>query len=100
MARVDINRILRSNPRPCKYGAPLGASSYHAGGDVKLYVQRVRLVDGCYAADGTYWGGPSDLWCAFAVDDSARLYVRAPNRTATITELLKDWTFNVHRMRA
>lgn len=97
MARIDINKILRGECRPARYGAPMGARSFHEGNDTPLYVQRVRFSDGCYAPDGTYWGAPANLYCAFDTDGTARLYARAPSRAAAIVELRKDWVFNVHR---
>lgn len=52
--------------------------------DELLYVQRIHLVDGDYAPDGTYWGRTEDaLWCVFS--DMNRIYVRAKNRKEAIT---------------
>lgn len=89
--KLDINHILRQNPRQLRRGggAPLGASDQYDG-HIVLYLQRVRLgVDG-YAADGTYWGknkGAPYLWCAFNPDTATapaamgtRLYIHAWSR--------------------
>lgn len=82
----DINQILKKDPVWSARGAPLGQHSWRDSYS-PLYLQRVRLVDGDYAADGTYWGAPADLWCAFNGTDElfvagagTRIYVRARNR--------------------
>jgi len=87
--KTDINHILRQNPRTSRRGAPMGDSGFYDG-SVVLHLQRVRLVDGDYGADGTYWGGgygTEPLWCAFnkanAEYDTAmgtRVYTRARSR--------------------
>lgn len=86
----NINQILRqpSNSRDCSRGAPLGDSDVYDG-STKLHLQRVRLVDGDYGPDGTYWGGGSiPLWCAFNPTNDkcdaamgTRIYVRARSRS-------------------
>jgi hypothetical protein len=82
----DINQILRKDPVWCGRGAPMGRSDWH---DSKspLYLQKVRMVDGDYAPDGTYWGSGTPLWCAFnGTDDrfvagaGTRIYLRAIDR--------------------
>jgi hypothetical protein len=94
----NINRILRSelargwcgDPRR---GAAMGDASRKAENAGKLYLQRVRFVDGDYAGDGTYWGGGSPLWCAFdgADSDATRIYVRGDNRVAAIQAVCEDF---------
>lgn len=76
----NINKILKADPRSSKYGAPLGDADRFDNGDELLYIQRVAMIDGDYAPDGTYWGGyPSKpLYCAFS--DMNRIYVRAMGR--------------------
>jgi hypothetical protein len=81
MSTPNINKLLRARPRPCKYGAPLGASDRtDAAPDAQLYCQRVTFTDGDYAPDGTYWGGPADLWAIFSADLATLQYLRAPSR--------------------
>lgn len=91
---MNINKLLRDNPRPCRYGAPMGAVSYHDD-DAPLHLQRVQFVDGDYSPDGTYWGGGGvPLWCAF--NEGSRVYVRAWTRAEAIAEVLEfapDATF-------
>jgi len=80
MTTPDINRYLRQHPRNSKYGAPMGARSVCADDDQRLYLQRVYMVDGDYAPDGTYWGGGRDvepLYCAWSPDGATTIYVRA-----------------------
>lgn len=92
MKTPDINQILRDAPRSGRYGAPMGASDVYPVNEPwpRLLLQRVRFIDGDYAADGTYWGGgrgTEPLWCAFngAGGDylpgmGVRLYVRGYHR--------------------
>lgn len=90
MPTPDINAILRRNPVNGARGAPLGAASY-ADSHERCYLQRVRMIDGGYAADGTYWGGgrgTEPLWCAFTEDGETRLYVRARRRYDAVRELI------------
>jgi len=58
-----------------------------------LHLQRVRFVDYCYGPDGTYWGGPADMYCAFSSDgaQATRIYVRAKSRAAAKAAILADW---------
>ena len=87
MATPDINQILRNDPRHVKYGAPMGARDRldedwdHSE---PLHVQRVRLVDGDYGPDGTYWGASEKaghVYCAFNTNAMrVRIYVRAHTR--------------------
>jgi len=83
---ASINKLLRSNPRSCTYGAPMGAHS-RDDADSPLLLQRVRLDNGGYAHDGTYWGYGAPLWCAFNAEDTqyapamgTRLYIRGSTR--------------------
>ena len=86
---MNINKLLRENPRPCRYGAPMGAVSYYRDPD-PLYLQKVRMVDGDYAPDGTYWGGGGmPLWCAF--NDDSRIYIRAWTRGEAIAEVRREF---------
>ena len=82
----DINRLLRARPRPCRYGAPLGASNYDdAPPDARRYCQRVRFVDGDYGPDSTYWGsGGGPLYAVFTADLETLCYYRAPTRAAAL----------------
>lgn len=84
----NINAILRKNPVNCRYGAPMGRRNQFSEADGKLYLQRVKFVDGDYSPDGTYWGigyGVLPLWCAFHPDGETMIFVRAANREAAIT---------------
>lgn len=96
-ATPNINYLLRHNLRSCKRGAPMGDRDIHLDGDAKLYLQRVRFVDGDYAPDGTYWGGgygTAPLWCAFnaanadhAPAQGTRIYVRAWSRAGARNQI-------------
>lgn len=99
--RIDINRILRDEPRSSPRGAPMGHRSRHDTTGGPLYLQRIRFVDGDYGADGTYWGGGPgnrNLWCAFnghgvgiLVAGPSRIYVRAPSRALAKEAVLEDF---------
>lgn len=81
----NINKLLKAEPRSSKYGAPMGAADRFDNVEELLYLQRIRFVDGDYAADGTYWGripGGPDLWCAFS--EMNRIYMRATDRKHAI----------------
>lgn len=81
----------------------MGDRNITSGFDDKLLLRRVRLVDGDYGADGTYWGGGSTadsrLWCAYnGLSDpdfepgmGTRIYVRARDRKAAMAAILKDY---------
>ena len=88
-ATPDINKILKEDPREMAYGAPMGDSGWDDREDDEkpVYLQRLRLVDGDYGADGTYWGGghgSEAMWCAFNVEGTLRRYVRADTRQHAI----------------
>ena len=92
MKTPDINLILRLDPRSCKYGAPMGARDYREN-ESPLYLQRLRLVDYNYGADGTYWGCWSrktgGMYCAF--NEQSRVYIRAKNRNDAAAMILEDY---------
>ena len=89
---MNINAILRADPRPCRYGAPMG--SRNVCDQVEgLHLQRVRFVDYCYGPDGTYWGGGTPMYCAFSSDGAqdTRIYVRANSRASAQVAILAEW---------
>ena len=90
MTTPNINRLLRARPRPCRYGAPLGASNYDdAPPDARRYCQRVRFVGGDYGPDGTYWGGgigADALWAVFTADLETLCYYRAWSRAEALQQ--------------
>ena len=86
---LDINAILRADPRSAKHGAPMGDSDT-VGDLARLHLQRLRFVGGDYGADGTYWGsgtGTNPVWCAFNEEGTTRIYVRAADRDAADVRL-------------
>ena len=90
---MDINAKLKADPVNCSLGAPMGRLAWglieYRGRPMMMYLQRVRLVDGDYDLGGAYWGGPPSLplFCAWAEDDEARVFVRAKDRTAAKLEV-------------
>lgn len=91
-------------PRTGRYGAPLGATNYMEEDAGPLFLQRVRMVGGDYAADGTYWGGgcgTTPLWCAFTYPAAeARIYIRAYSRAQAEEKLKEDFPAAVLRKSA
>ena len=92
-----INKILLRDPVNCSRGAPLGQRDF-VESTKRLLLQRVRFVDYCYSPDGTYWGAPDDLWCAFNPEDAeyaagfgTRIFVRAPTREGAMTKILCEY---------
>lgn len=96
---MNINTILKNDPVRCTYGAPMGARDQFGPDSGRLYLQRVRMVDGCYGPDGTYWGAPTRehgaMWCGF--NASARIYVRARSRAEAIALILNDYDVSFYR---
>jgi len=57
----------------CKYGAPMGRRDdlkelYDVAqpDSIKVHLQHVPFVDGCYDQGGAYWGYPANLYAAWA----------------------------------
>lgn len=46
---------------------------------IKLRMEHLRFVDGCYDQGGAYWGAPCDLYCAYG-EEGVQVFVRAINR--------------------
>ena len=97
MPTPNINQILRKDMRHSTRGAPLGDGNRYDG-SIRLHLQRVRLVDGDYGPDGTYWGASSPLWCAFNGDNAmhaaghgTRIYVRALTRDGAKQAVLQHY---------
>ena len=89
---MNINAKLKAAPVNCSRGAPMGRSNWgvteHRERPMMMYLQRVRFVDGDYDLGGAYWGGGGEpLFCAWAEDDEARVFVRAKDRTAAKLEV-------------
>ena len=79
----------------CKYGSPMGRSSYGTDlEDIKVELERVPLVDGCYDVGGAYWGSPDDLWAYQHTDADGETQMfgtlRAADREAAIAELTEE----------
>lgn len=72
-------------------GAMMGCGDNAEDLSAPLYVQRVWFIDGDYAADGTYWGGGSRLYCAFNPTTGARLFRRGKTRQAVMAEILNQY---------
>lgn len=87
---MNINKLLRDSPVSCKYGAPMGARNNWADDDTPLCLQRVYLSQG-YSPDGTYWGYPNNMYCAFNPDFSTRIFIRANSRRDAVAKLSADY---------
>ena len=103
MKSPDINAILRANPRNSAYGAPMGDSGFaHSDNPPNgILCQRVRMVDGDYSPDGTYWGCSPKHGQMYAVFNGANSeykpacgllkYYRAHSRAGAIAQFLADY---------
>jgi hypothetical protein len=93
MTTPNINQTLRAHPRNSAAGAPMGTRERFDDPAQPMYVQRIDMVDGDYAPDGTYWGGPpsAPLWCAFSADGANCIYVRGATRAVAVAALLADF---------
>lgn len=86
MRTPDINKQLEREGGCSVRGAQMGRHQYgltkfHAE-PIRLYLQRVRLVDGDYDPGGAYWGYGTPLFCAFDAEGGVRWFVRAGTRAA------------------
>ena len=84
---MNINAKLKADNVSSVRGAPMGRLAWglieHRERPMMMYLQRVRFIDGDYDLGGAYWGGGGEpLFCAWAEDDEARVFVRTKNRTA------------------
>ena len=90
---MDINAKLKASNASSVRGADMGRRDWglseHRWCPMVMYLQRVRFVDGDYDLGGAYWGGPPSLplFCAWAEDDEARVFVRAKDRGAAKLEV-------------
>ena len=90
---MNINAKLKASNVSSAYGAPMGRRDWglaeHREHHMVMYLQRVRFIDGAYDLGGAYWGGPPSLplFCAWAEDDEARVFVRAKDRNAAKVEV-------------
>lgn len=101
---MNINAKLKTDPVNCSRGAPMGRLAWglaeHRERPMMMYLQRVRFIDGDYDFGGAYWGGyPSEpLFCAWAEDIEARVFVRAKDRTLAKREV-KEYFHNAKFFR-
>ena len=89
---MDINAKLKASNASSVRGAPMGRADWglaeHRERHMVMNLQRVKLIDGDYDLGGAYWGGGGDpLFCAWAEDDEARVFVRAKDRGAAKLEV-------------
>lgn len=102
----NINQILAKNSVSCSRGAPMGARNFH-NSQTPLNLQRVRMVDGDYSPDGTYWGSSrgSAIYCAFNGRDcpefapahGSRIFVRAVNRADAMRKIAEQFEVTFKR---
>jgi hypothetical protein len=86
----------------CKYGAPMGRSDFipddieTAG---KLYLEKLRWVDGAYDQGGAYWGMGDPIYRASGetATECLEIFVRAKDREDAkkqIKEIFEGATFH------
>lgn len=100
---MDINQRLKEasgvSQRGAQMGRPNWGLSEHRKRPMMMYVQRIKLI-GDYDLGGAYWGGhPSPpLFCAWAEDLDARVFVRAKTRDEA-KKLVKESFINAKFFR-
>ncbi len=81
----------------CARGAPMGRADWDDGAPRDLprrfYLRRIRLDSGGYDNGGAYWGHGAPLWYAEteSVDGEAFFFIRATDRAAAKTEVLRRY---------
>lgn len=92
----DVNKVLKSDPVNCSRGASMGQTDAFDPDAGWLYLGRVKMVDGDYSPDGTYWGGGSGtlpLWCAInggiSPGKHSRIWVRAKSRQDAVRQIME-----------
>lgn len=94
-----INSHIASDPRSSKYGAPIGCGDILNMDSGILQCAPLRMVDGDYGPDGTYWGSGSREhgWMYVIYNRKEReyefacgalQYIRAKSRDAAISKFL------------
>lgn len=76
-----------------RYGAAMGRPTIkgertYAG---RLYVRRIRLNDGGYDANGTYFGHGDPLWWVVSPDYTIDRVYREKNRLELVEQLAADY---------
>ena len=84
---MDINAKLKADNVSSVRGAPMGRHDWglaeHREHHMMMSLQRVSFIEGDYDLGGAYWaGGGEPLFCAWAEDIEARVFVRAKDRRA------------------
>lgn len=86
----------------CKYGAPMGRSN-RIPKDIdtagKLYLEKLRWVDGAYDQGGAYWGMGNPIYRASGESETEQveIFVRAIDREdakVQIKEIFEGATFH------
>ena len=94
---TDINHILRSNPKNCTRGAPMGRGFGSPQAGEQCHVQQVTLDSGGYDASGAYWGIRAvgrRLYCAFSTlkaPSEWQQYIDAPDRKTALATFADVW---------
>lgn len=92
---MNINKWLKDNPVPCKYGAPFGDRGEEGIKDYpyKFHLQRIRMRCLVYDLSGTYWGHGVPLYGYMGEDDQllVRGFVRAENRDDAKKEIIEKY---------
>lgn len=63
-------------------GAKMGRSDVlpENNNPIKLYLQKMEMVDYAYDMGGAYWGTGLPLYCAFSNNPFVQIFIRANNR--------------------
>jgi len=76
----------------CKYGAPMGRSNTIPTNikSAKLYLEKLKWVDGDYDQGGAYWGGGMGDTIYRAYEDDIEIFVRAKSRVEAKAVVKED----------
>lgn len=102
--KTSINTVLAGSPRTSTRGAPMGDTGYaHSDNPERgMRCERLRMVDGDYGPDGTYWGCGSRehghmYVCFNGANEEYKIgcgflkYYRAKSRADAIAQCLVDY---------
>lgn len=84
----------------CSRGAPMGRVEHRDfvpdDMPIKMHLQYVPFIDGCYDRGGAYWGMPANLWRAYYRDEGDEdihidFFIRASSRDAAKKLVLEEY---------
>ena len=101
---MNINQLLKQPKYKgyTKYGAQMGRRNNFGESPQKLYLQKLKFIDGDYDTGGAYWGSGGygehahSMYCAFSKDETVMIFMRARNRAHAAT-VVKSYNHTLYR---